>query len=443
MAAATVTGRQIRQGLYTEHGDWVFLGVAVGTQAANYIRDTERLQGVNLPSSAYDNCIVRIASGTKAGETAGVDYLDVETGQLFLTPSLTGALTAADEYEIWLKGIDPDVADRLRDNALNMWCSVWRPNPLTKIQDGDFEEPGVTLWSVSGGGATRTKSLAAFEDDLSGRWNLTVNNTVATTDYVESEGMFVTPGQRFYIEAPVSAYTGAGLSATATLLVRDVTQTANISLGGIKTTHAGLGWGRLSIIFTVPAGCFEIRIRLTTSTASGVSIWGPIAMHRLDDTRMNLPDRIRSKHRVATQYMLTNPSSSVIGQNSQYKIRNFKNTERTDVGSRVVLWFNPPLGEESVWYYERGYFEKLQTAYYTVAGRLAGDAATTDCPLEYVVAWTAKLIAEFYMQKYGSDWSDDLIQAAGRVNYWESQFGPEPKNVMENEQPVYIPQLQI
>lgn len=443
MAAATYTGAQIRQELATEHGDWVFLGEGVGTSAANYISDTERLQGANLPSGAFDNCIVRIASGTRIGETAAVDYLDAENGRLYLTTSLTGAISAGDDYEIWLRGIDPDVVDRLRDQALTKWCSAWRALPLTRIVDGDFEESGVTNWTV-GGGATRTKSLAANDDELGGRWNLNVVVTTANTDYVESAGISVQPGQLFFLEAPVSAYvTATGAAATASLVVRDVDNGASISLGGVRTSHSGRGWGKISVLFTIPSGCYQIKIRLSSSTAASTVTWGPIACHRRRASRMNLPDRIRTLRRVGTQYLLTNPSSAASEQGQEYKVRQFKNTERTQVGNRVTLWFNPGLSEEAVWYYERGYFNALQTTYLTVAGRSTGDAATTDCPIEYAASVTAALVAEFYMQKYGADWQDDFVQAKSRWNYWEGQFGPEPKIVMENETPVYIPQLGV
>ena len=95
MAGATTTGLAIRQGL-VEYGDWVLLGeaTATGSDGAS-ITDTERLQGVNLPSTLFNNCIVRIASGTRAGETAYVDYLDGDNGILYLTPSLNGVLRLA------------------------------------------------------------------------------------------------------------------------------------------------------------------------------------------------------------------------------------------------------------------------------------------------------------------------------------------------------------
>ena len=445
MAAVTVTGAQIRQELATEHGDWVYLGETVGVSAVNYLSDTERLQGANMPSGAFDHCIVRIASGTLAGETALVDYLDAENGRLYLTPSLTGIAAAGVDYEIWLRGIDPDVVDRLRGQALTKWCSTWRAIVLTRIVDGDLEESGVGNWTAAGG-ATRTKTLAAQDDELSGRWNLNVVVTTALTDYVESAGISVQPGQLFYCEAAVSSYvTATGAGANAQVIVRDIDNSASITLGGIRTSHTGRGWGKLSLLFTIPASCYQIKVRLTSSTASSTQVWGPIALHRRKATIVNLPDRIRGIRRVATQYMLSTPISAGSEQGQQVKVRKFKNSERVQLGNRCQLWFNPGLGEEAVWYYERGYFFDLLTAaqYLTVAGRLVGDAATTDCPLEYVTAVTASLIAEFYMQKYGSDWQDDFVQTKARWNYWEGQFGPEPKIVMENETPIVIPQLGV
>lgn len=443
MAATTYTGKQIRQDLATEHGDWVFLGTGVGVSAANYISDTERLQGANLPSGMFDNCIVRIASGTMAGEMSNVDYLDAENGRLYLTPSLTGILAADAEYEIWLKGIDPDVADRLRDNALDRWCSTWRPNPISLIVDGDLEEAGVTNWTAAGG-ATRTKTLSAFADELAGRWNLNVVVTTALTDYVESAVIPVLPGQRFFLEAAVSGYvTATGAAANVQIIAYDKTNSAAISLGGTRTSHSGQGWGKISLLFTAPANCTRITIRLTSSTATSTIVVGPIAMHRRQATRVSLPDRVRSLKRVGSQYMLSTPSSAASEQGQEFKVRNFKNSERQQVGARVIVNFQPGLSDEACWYWERGYFARLQTAYYTVAGRLAGDAATTDCPLELVSSRLAFLIAEFYTQKYGAEWQDDWMQEASRANYWDGQFGAEPRIVEENEFPFVFPQLSV
>lgn len=443
MAATTITGQQIRKELATEHGDWVFLGAATATGTTSYIVDTERLQGANLPSGAYDNCIVRITSGAAAGETTGVDYLDVDNGRLYLTPDISAALVLNDEYEIWLKGIDPYVVDRLRDNALDRWASTWRPVPLSIIVDGDFEMPNVTHWTAAGA-ATRSKVLSDFADEGATHWNLVVVNTNGAADYVESDSIPVQEGQRFYIEADVSSYvTSSSATAEAHIVAYDKSQSAAIALGGVRTTHNGKGWGKLSILITIPTGCTLISIRLVGNTTSSTQVWGGIAMHRIGASRVNLPARIRTLKRVATNYLLSNPSSSAAFQGESFKVRQFRSSERQQIGGRVVVWFNPKLGQEAVWYYERGYFARLQTNYYTAAGRAAGDTATTDAPLEYVTAILASLLAEFYMQKYGDDWKDDFVQAKARWNYWEGQFGPEPKIVEEVEEPIYIPQLKV
>lgn len=441
MTVATISGLTIRQ-LLVERGDWVFLGSALGTSAASYISDTERLQGTNLSSTMFEGAIVRISSGTRVGETSMVDYLDGANGRLYLTPDLTGALTAADTYEIWLRGLDPDIIDRLRDDCLQKFCSQWRIQPVSELPDGDMDSSGVTSWTAAGG-ATRAKAFSAFPDAHSRR-ELAIVHTTAATDYVKSDSVYVQPGERYFLQVPVRAYvTATSAPATASITIRDITQTADVSLGGHKTTHIGRGQGWISLLFTIPAGCYEIQLWLKSDTAASTSVWGPISFHKRGKTRKSLPDRITTRKRVGTFFELTQINSAVSEQaDNQYKF-NPLNTERIQVGGQVEVNFSPPTGENAIMYYERGYFDRLSATYFTIAARTAGDAATTDCQREYIAAKLARQVSKWMLDKYGADWQDDWVRACADDNYWEGQMGPEPKLVFENETPVYVPQLRV
>jgi hypothetical protein len=344
---------------------------------------------------------------------------------------------------VWFRGIDPDVVDRLRDDCLERFCSQWRPIPLSLIVDGDMEESGVSNWTAAGG-ATRTKALSTLANDATGRWNLLVVVTTATTDLVSAADINVSPGEMFYIEAPVSAYvTSSGAGANASIRVYDVTNAAYITLGGSRTTHTGPGPGRLHILVTAPSGCYKMSVRITSTTASSTVVVGPIHCHKRNATRVVLPDRIRTRKRVGTTFGTTTPSAGVATQTQEVKITERKNVERIQQGSRVIAFFNPALSEEAVWFYERGYFARLSATYFSAAARIVGDDATTDCPKEYVVAALAERVAKHMMDTYGADWQDDWVRASTELAYWEGEFGPEPKFVEENETPVYIPQWRV
>lgn len=444
MAAATVSGLTIRSQLFERA--WMFPGAAVGSgSAVNYIADATRLQGNSIPSGLFDGGVVRVTSGTYAGARTYVDYLDQDNGRLYLTPSLAGALADTDTYEVWMKGIDPDMVDRLRDEALRKTCSIWVVQALSLIPDGDLDDSGVTHWTVAGG-ASRTKGFGVFPE-THGRRQLTVVHTTASTDYVKSDTITVQPGERFFFECPVSAYvTATGAPATATVDAYDLSNTASISLGGIRTSHTGYGWGGISLLFTVPAGCYKIEFRLKSDTDASTTVWGPMVCIRRTKWRMALPDRITSRKRVGTTFRTNsfNPAASEVNE-SRYKLREFANVERKQVGSQVELWFNPPLENIPVFYHERRFFDALQTDYFTTAGRSAGDAATTDCPRDYIVAATAAAVAKFMVARNPTDpyWQAEWVRAETELNYWEGEFGPEPQYVETNETPVYIPYVQI
>lgn len=442
--ATTVSGLVIRQTL-RERG-WCYLGAQVGAGNAAYITDTTRLKSVGLASTMFDGAVVRIASGARAGDTTFVDYLDQDNGKINVSPNLGGTgLADTDTYEIWLKGIDPDAADRLRDEQLRKTCSIWRVQPLCAIDDGDMESSGVTAWTAVSG-ATRTKAYASFPE-IHGRRQLQVVHTTAATDYVHSNSIYVQPGERYFLEVPVSSYvTATSAPAKATVVAQDITNGAAISLGGIVTSHTGRGWGVISLLFTIPTGCYEIQIRLMSDTASSTTVWGHFNFHRRGRTRVALPDRITTIKRVGTTFRLNDPTSAISEMNdNRYKLAEWANVERKQTGSQVSLWFNPSLENTPVFYHERGYFDALQTDYFTTAGRATGDTATTDCPRDYIVAALATALSAEMRAIYPNDpyWQSAWVTASAELNFYEGQFGPEPVLIESNEEPVRIPQLRV
>jgi len=442
MAAATVTGVQIRQALVEQTGSIVMLSESTGAGTASYITDTERLKGVNLPSTLYDNCFVRISSGTRQGEIAMVDYLDPINGNLYVTPDLAGALSTGDDYEIWQRGVDPDIVDRLRDDVLERFCSQWRIIALSVITDGDLQDSGVGSWTVVAG-VTRSKVYPAFPDAHTRRL-LSVVHATAATDYVSSASVYTQPGERFFLECSVTAYvTATSAPATASIVVRDITNGADVTLGGRKTSHIGRGRGHISLLWSIPAGCYEFQLYLKSNTNASTTQWGPFFCHPRDKTRLSLPDRIRSRKRVGRFFDLTQVNPAQSEQRDNYYKYSHRNVERVQIGSQVEVNFSPPLGENAIAFYERGFYERLSASYFTAAARVVGDAASTDCPKEYVVAALMERVAKYYMDTYGTAWQDDWVRASTELAYWEAEFGPEPQYIEENETPVGIPQLRV
>jgi hypothetical protein len=129
---------------------------------------------------------------------------------------------------------------------------------------------------------------------------------------------------------------------------------------------------------------------------------------------------------------------------SAFKLTPYLATERIQMGGQVECWFRPSLSNLPVFFYERGYFDRLSTNYLTVAQRIVGDAAATDCQVEYAVATIASRLAEYMLNREGGDgWRDEWIRAEASRNYWEQEMGPEPQFVHEAESPPFIPYFEV
>lgn len=442
MAATTVTGKQIRQGLIDR--DWLFIGAAVGAgSTTSKIADATLNAGAALASTRFDGGRLRVTSGTYAGAETYVDYVDTANGFVYVDPALPGALADTDEYEIWLRGIDPNDADRARDDALDRVCSVWRLNPISIVADGDMDSSGVTHWAIAGA-ATRTKQFSSHPE-ANWRRELAVVHTTAASDYVKSDSIICRPGERFFVQVPVRAYvTSSHAKATASIEVRDITNTADVSLGGLKTSGYGYGWDFISLLFTIPAGCYEIQLWLKSDTDASTTVWAPINIHKRQKTRLSLPDRIRTKKRVGTFYTAANinPADSEVADWAP-KLKPFLNVERVQQGVQVQVNLTPPTMELPIYYYERGFFDRLSTDYKTTAHRSAGDAATTDCPLEYAIAGTAERLSKKMLEKGFAEWQPEWVRASADLSRWEMEFGPEPQLISESESVPFIPNLRV
>ena len=520
MPVKMTSGKEIRQGL-VEYGDWLFIGrqvLAVGA-TTTAIPDATRLRGLSLPSTLFNNSVVRITSGAQAGERTYVDYLDPNSGILYVNPALSAALKDTDEYEIWMRGIDPDIVDRLRDDCLQKFCSQWRVVSFAQLPDGDMEDaPDTNLVAIAS--STNATPIAVttstahglvtgasvnIEGHLvnlsaNGKWIITVTGTsvftldgstptgVGTTsgnvacrngvprwtatgssilnkisgnfpnthsrqvlhvvgpasanDYATSQAIPVQPNDLWFLEVPCSAFLTAAPASLAigTVTVIDVTNASGtIALTGV-TTHTGRGVGIISVLFEIPSGCYEILVRLGSSTNLATTVWGGISMHERDQYRFSLQDRVTSRKRVGGFYTLQRETESGTSD-ERYKNAPFQSIERVQVGGQVEIYINPSTSEFPMFYYERGYYERMNPNYFTTNNRLSGDLAMTDAQKEYIISATAARVAKYYLDKVGGEWQDDWIRASADFNYWEGQHGPEPKLIAEVESELYVPQI--
>ena len=433
---ASTTGQAIREELL-KYGVLQLLGTVVGTSTSARIRDTARLRGAQ-PSTMYDDCWVRLTSGTVVDEISKVDYLDMDAGDLYVSPSFSG--TPDGTYEVYRAGLLPDDLDRARDEALTRYCSQWALLPITEVTNGDFEDAIGTTWTATS--STIAINSTPLTWPVSFRASLRVTNSAAN-GYAASTSLWGRPGQSFYLYVPVSARTG-----TAEVIVRDVTNGANVTLSGTATS-TGRGWSGIEVTGQVPSGGFELAIRLAGQGAADVIDWGPVHFVWQGQRRIALPARVATREFVGRVYRdLTYPQRGVNDEQGQAEQAEVSNVRRVQVADGVILQFSDetPMWNAPYFYQERMYYDALSTNYLTVAQRTVGDAATTLCPLDYVAAATCRVLAEWYMIKQPSEatfWGRLGQNAQTWLDVYERRFGPPQEPVLTRERSVYIPQLRV
>lgn len=406
------------------------------------IRDTIRLQSVTLASTAFDGAWVRISSGTRDGEQSRVDRLDQDNGDLYVSPVFGGSMPDDSNYEIWAHGVDPDDADRARDKALTKICSQWAMIPLSEVPNADYELAlAASNWNGENN-ATLAIATLSFPTEFA-RNSLTVTSTAGVDEYAESASMYVQPSEDFYLYVPVSARA----TTTAEVIVQDITNTAEISLSGTATA-TGRGFTGIEVTFTAPSGCFEITVRLNNQTGSGsISEWGPVNLHRRTQHRIDLPARVDSRNYVGPVFFLRNQMATGVTDWGLDTKEEVPGVRVEQVGDSVQVRLENGMINAPYFYSERFFYTALSTAgYFDIADRTTGDAGTTLCPLDYVVAGTVRLLAEQYVNRPGQDrefWAGLHQQALADLARFEREFGPQPQPRQERARTIVIPQARV
>ncbi|KKN82260.1 hypothetical protein LCGC14_0310730 [marine sediment metagenome] len=438
------SGQTIREEL-VRYGLIELLGTAtsVAGAAAAFLVDTTRLQSNSLSASAFDDCYVRISGGDGTGDTDGeqvkVDYLDTTLGRLYVTPSFSGTDDSATTYEIWKEGIDPDDVDRARDEALTRLCSVWSMHPVSIVPNAGYVDAvGASNWTAIGGATIAIQTLS-FPYEFA--TNTILGTNAAGNEGATSPSIYVQPNQFFYIYVPVSVRTG-----TAELVVRDVTNGADISLGGTATATLR-GWTGIEGTFTIPAACGEINVQLRGQESNAVVEWGPVYFHGQDMKMIQVPARVLSRQHVGPVYFMSN--IPIVGGQIHWgeeTLEERMGIRRQQVGDAVRLLFEDLIGQFPHSYLERDFYAALSTNYQTVAQRIVGDAATTLCPTDYVAPAMVRILAEQYMVKQPGQadfWQSVLQHALSDLASAERDYGPLPFPVQERARVIGIPIFEI
>ena len=437
---ASSTGQAIREELQ-RYGLLRMLGQATATGTTARLRDATRLLSTTLPSTAFNGCYVRITAlgGVADGEQVLVDYLDPDLGDLYVSPAWSVAPTSAATYEIWRAGIDPDDVDRLRDEALTSICSQWQPLPLSIVSNAAYYTD-LTSWTATD--AAQARQTVAFPTEL---WpaSILVTNSAGNGRSASASIFAIRASDYFYLYVPVSVRSG-----TAEIVVRDITNGANISLSGGSTTETRRGWSAFEVTGQVPATCDEIQVWLRGTEATAIVEWGPVFFYPQNARRIALEARVDTIEKVGPVYRMTRyPTATGGGSFAEEDREEVPDVRKIQVNDAVYFQFSAePIRDAPYFYEERVYYTALSSAYFTAANRATGDAATTLCPLDYVTAATAKLIAEMMLFKapHEADFYAGVVGLANsRLRNYERLYGPEPKPSLTLEREISIPYLRV
>jgi|SRR3990170_1608035 len=434
------TGTAIR----TELINWGFvnlLGTTTATaSASDHLVDTARLASEKLTENEFEGCFVRVNTGTGVlGDRVRVDYLDIINGRLYVSPSFSTSPPSGSTYEIWQSGVDPDDVDRARDKALTKKCSTWYYHPISAVPNSAYIEALASANWEALGATTVAKQSLSFPYELFRDSILCTN--AALDGGVESANIYVQPGQSWYLYVPVSVRSGTG-----EVIVRDNTNNAEISLNG-TATETLRGWSGIEVTFTIPSGCQDITVRLTGQEATAIVEWGPVYMHRDGQRRVPIPARITTTGYAGPVFAILDPpvsGKSVYWGEELYQEVNVAG--RQQVGDAVVLQFARGLTSNPYAFAERLFYDALSTDYQTAAQRAVGDAASTTCPLEYVVPAMVRLLAEDYIHKQPERldyWTKVRADALQLLAPAERTFGPIPMPVQERGKIITVPYLRV
>ena len=431
---ASNTGQAIRQELQ-RYGLIRLIGQATaGAGGANRLRDVTRLLSGGLAATSFEDCYLRVygSAGNVDGEVVKVDYLDMDAGDLYVTPSFSAAPDSSTTYEIWRRGIFPDDVDRLRDEALTSICSRWQLLPISHVTNAAYFID-LTGWTATS--ATQARQGGTFPTEVWPASTLVTNSGVdgrsaSTSIYA------LQPTDGFWLYVPVSVR-----AQTASVIVRDVTNSVNITLNGTSTATRR-GWTGLQVSGTIPATCDEVQVWLGGASATMIAEFGPVFFQTQGARRVQL-ERPESRDFVGSIYRLTQYASETGDKWGEEYMEEVKGVRRRQVNDVVNLMFDERILDDPYLYEERVFYEALSTTYLTAAGRVVGDAATTDCPLDYAGAATAKLVAERYLTDDPQFYGTVLAKAQERLAKYERRFGPEPKAIQERDRVIWVPQLKV
>lgn len=421
----TVTGLQILERTAQKRPDLCVVGKATGGTTTTCI-DTTRLQGDTLPADLFAGCWIMFVSGTNIGVLARIDQFAGSSGTITFSPAAGAAVVSGDEYVITRHVLLPSDFFQARDRALNVRCSRWSIKPLSVLTD-------VETWTTKiNGSETLTAAAMSFPDELAAKSLLVNNNAGGTNGGVKSES--------YYVQAGVDSLRATGMvsvrTGTANIIIRDVTNGANISLNG-TSSFTLRGWQHFDVSCAVPSGCGEVQVWIEGAGTSDVAEWCNVALLPLQATRFSLQSRVLSETEVGEIYGRRGPTN--IARWREWVPLDASRSRGGGALTELVFASPPGAFAGGVFYQEQHHYDALQSAYFAASDHSAGLAATTDCELDYIEAAT---VVELLENRAQDPLLNKVYLAAEKdLGFWERKLGAKPIVVEEQDPPSRRPFL--
>ena len=382
MPTGTTIRRAVGRQINAVMGEEVLREIINSGTSASQITDATRLLSTRFSGQQFQDWLVREADASAAAPDGELTYartLTPSTGVLTVSPSFSAALANADALELYSpKAPHPDWIDQMRDFALSEVCLYERIMPLAWAVDGDFALSGVTNWT--GSSATPTKveksGLERFSEQTLRVLNSGANGYAGQTVNVPRAAGSGGLADNWFFHVLAQADVG-----TAQITFQDLTNSAALTPTGYRTSWSGEGFAVITGTVSGLATTEQISIRLGGSGASDDTYWANLCFYPTSAREFILPVRLVNRRFIGRFGILRNNQDWPY-YNIDFDVEQPRIYDVSGGGLRVV--FSHPVGTEAWFYQEYAHYAALQTIYNTQAGRVVGDAASTDCPLEYV-----------------------------------------------------------
>lgn len=363
----------------------------------------------NWGSNQFLNWLIHRPNAVAAGDTfryAGA--LTNTTGSIAQTGATWTNAPTGEAWNLLEPGVRPDQDIEPAINRALEYCSFHTVEPLSLAADAAMREVSATAsWGTAVNSTPTKTTVAADVFPGMGIRSLVVTNSSAN-GYQPTVNIPVSPLEQVFVGTISRVKTG---TTTATQILFDATNSAAFT-GVTNPVHAESTWQYMQTIATVPAGCFQMNVRLQgTGGNNTVVVWQALWVMRASILRYNLPSYLDERFKVDSISMMpftmatsNSTTTGVVMQalsvnpadvnKDEYSV-DFPMPEANPTyvqfhpGGWQAMWtrrFGPRFGPGAG--VGAGYFPlTLQMRIpYSERGTLVNQADVTACPLHLIVA---------------------------------------------------------